>query len=273
MAPCKPSGRGSSHLPSLSHIQKKGRRSFCLVAARRRRPDHYTQRPSWEPEGGSDKRRHMNRREIPLFGGVSRRESFPFNLGAINQSQDRLGHMLGRAMRCQSFSIAHRIIDHNPALSRDCVGGIGDHHGVARRNTQFWGSRVPGIGIRQPCPTLPKHCNHCPSLPNNRATVAQYLGNGCPIIGQRLPNTWATVAQWLGKVGQGCPMLGQWLPIAWARLGNGCPIIGQRLPNIWATVAQWLGKVGQRVPRALGGWVFTNAIRRNFGSSNAPGFW
>ena len=203
----------------------------------------------------------MNRSEIPLFGGVSRRVSFPFNLGAINQSQDRLGHMLGRAMRCQSFSIAHRIIDHNPALPRDCVGGIGDHHGVARRNTQFWGSRVPGIGIRQPCPTLPKHW----------ATIAQV----CPIIGQRLPNTWATVAKWLGKVGQGCPMLGQWLPIAWARLGNGCPIIGQRLPNIWATVAQWLGKVGQRLPRAPGGWVFSNAIRRNFGSSasNAPGFW
>ena len=181
MAPCKPSGRGSSHLPSLSHLQKRGRRLFCLVAARRRRPVHYTQRPSWEPEGGSDKRRHMNRSEIPLFGGVSRRVSFPFNLGAINQSQDRLGHMLGRAMRCQSFSIAHRIIDHNPALSRDCVGGICDHHGVARRNTQFWGRRVPGIGIRQPCPTLPKHW----------ATIAQV----CPIIGQRLPNTWATVAQ------------------------------------------------------------------------------
>ena len=26
MAPCKPSGRGSSHLPSLSHLQKIGRR-------------------------------------------------------------------------------------------------------------------------------------------------------------------------------------------------------------------------------------------------------
>ena len=147
---------------------------------------------------GSDKRRHMNRSEIPLFGGVSRRVSFPFNLGALTQSQDRLGHMLGRPMRCQSFSIAHRIIDHNPALSRDCVGGICDHHGVARRNTQFWGSRVPGIGIRQPCPTLPKHW----------ATIAQV----CPIIGQRLPNIWATVAQWLGKVGQRLPRaLGGWV--------------------------------------------------------------
>jgi hypothetical protein len=98
----------------------------------------------------------MNRSEIPLFGGVSRRESFPFNLGAINQSQDRLGHMLGRAMRCQSFSIAHRIIDHNPALSRDCVGCIGDHESHAE--TLSFGeaaSQALAFGnLAQPCPSI-----------------------------------------------------------------------------------------------------------------------
>ena len=83
---------------------------------------------------GSDKRRQMNRSEIPSFVCVSRRVSLPFNLGALNQSKDRLGHTLGRAMRCQSLSIAHRIIDRNPALSRDSVGGICDHHGRTQRN-------------------------------------------------------------------------------------------------------------------------------------------
>ena len=83
---------------------------------------------------GSDKRRQMNRSEIPSFVCVSRRVSLPFNLGALNQSKDRLAHTLGRAMRCQSFSIAHRIIDRNPALSRDSVGGICDHHGRTQRH-------------------------------------------------------------------------------------------------------------------------------------------
>ena len=61
----------------------------------------------------------MNRSEIYSFGGVSHPVSLPFNVGALNQSQDRLGHTLGRAMRCQSLSIAHRIIDRKPALSRN----------------------------------------------------------------------------------------------------------------------------------------------------------
>ena len=121
---------------------------------------------------GSDKRRQMNRSDIPSFVCVSRRVSLPFNLGALNQSQDRLGHMLGRAMRCQSFSIAHRIIDRNPALSRDSVGGICDHHGRTQRNE---------------CHTRPLSF----SFGDAASHALANLGNGCPMLGQG----WATVAQ------------------------------------------------------------------------------
>jgi hypothetical protein len=115
---------------------------------------------------------------------------------------------------------------------------------------------------------LPKACatvaqclgNGCPMLgqwlPKAWATCAQGLGNTCPLIWQRLPNTWATVAQWLGN---GCPRPGQRLHNAWAMVaqcfGNGCTMLGQRLPNDWAMVAQWLGngcpRLAQRLPKAL----------------------
>ena len=127
---------------------------------------------------GSDKRRHMNRSEIPSFVCVSRRVSLPFNLGALNQSKDRLDRW-GERCDAKSVSIARRIIDRNPALSRDSVGGICDHHGRTQRNEysapqlQFWGCRVPGIGK----------------------------------LGQWLPNAWAR----LGKVAE-CQCLGRGFP-------------------------------------------------------------
>ena len=82
---------------------------------------------------GSDKRRHMNRSEIPSFVCVSRRVSLPFNLGALNQSKDRLDRW-GERCDAKSVSIARRVIGRNPALSRDSVGGICDHHGRTQRN-------------------------------------------------------------------------------------------------------------------------------------------
>ena len=171
---------------------------------------------------GSDKRRQMNRSEIPSFVCVSCRVSLPFNLGALNQSQDRLGHTLGRAMRCQSLSIAHRIIDRNPALSRDSVGGICDHHGRTQRNE---------------CHTRPLSF----SFGDAASQALANLGNGCPMLGQgwaRLPNAWAMVAQCLGKVGQrlhkAWAMVAQGLAIVAQGLGNRCPSLGQLLPKPWA---------------------------------------
>ena len=62
------------------------------------------------------------------------------------------------------------------------------------------------------------------------------LGNRCLSIGQPLPNNWATFAQPWASVaqylGNGCPIPG--LDNGCEYLGNGCPTLGQRLLTYWA---------------------------------------
>ena len=114
--------------------------------------------------------------------------------------------------------------------------------------SQLLGGRFPALGnsspsIGVPCPSarkpspsawerFPNSCT-CELFPNTWETFSQYLGNGCPILGQGLPNAWETVAQYFV---------------------NGCTMLGQPLPNIWATVVQCLGKCfpifGQWLPNA-----------------------
>ena len=100
----------------------------------------------------------------------------------------------------------------NPAVSRDCVGGICEYRDASGPSASVLGK------------PRPRHWQ-------TWAMVAQCLGK----VGARLPNAWAMVAQCLGKVGQRLPnnraTVAQYL-------GIGCPMVGQWLPKVWATVAQ-----------------------------------
>ena len=93
--------------------------------------------------------------------------------------------------------------------------------------------------------------------PNDWARIAQFsqcLGNGCPMLGQRLPNGWAMVAQGLGN---GCPIIGQRLPNNRATVVQGFPLatFPHLLGNDWARFGQWLPNTCATVAQCLIQWL------------------